>query len=311
MLPSVPGTLLEPVTAGQTRFRMHGLQPDARGIAVGRELLLTFASIDWLVSFLGAYSDEASLDDLLPTMTLEHARREGGGHAILLRCAAGDGYAVDRLARLAVATRGQLYSGGGSVFVRWRERDAPFGYDLVEVIAPNPNEVSVVDTDHVVSYETLDRMDPVDLIQRLQLRAIPLSLSGAGQDLELSGLKDIALVLVAPGLAERVLGYLWRNEVPMGGYYVQLEKDRRASLLLRLRAPRRRVLRGVARNTGGRAARSRVVARRRLSSVTVTRSSSPRRRAVCPERRCFCSVAELAGWNASMGRLGSSKDDIL
>ena len=34
-----------------------------------------FPSIDWLVSFLGAYSDEASLDDLLPTMTLEHARR--------------------------------------------------------------------------------------------------------------------------------------------------------------------------------------------------------------------------------------------
>ena len=87
-------SLLEPVAAGQTRFRMQGLQPDARGIAIGRELLVTFPSIDWLVSFLGAYSDEASLDDLLPTMTLEHARRDGGGHALLLRCAASDGYAV-------------------------------------------------------------------------------------------------------------------------------------------------------------------------------------------------------------------------
>ena len=58
----VAQTLLEPVAAGQTRFRMQGLTPDARGIAVGRELLMAFPSIDWLVSFLGAYSDEASLD---------------------------------------------------------------------------------------------------------------------------------------------------------------------------------------------------------------------------------------------------------
>ena len=53
--------LLEPVGAGQTRFRMQGLSTDARGIAVGREVLITFPTIDWLVAFLGAYSDEASL----------------------------------------------------------------------------------------------------------------------------------------------------------------------------------------------------------------------------------------------------------
>src|SRR6186713_1699195 len=103
--------LLEPVAAGQTRFRMQGLAPDARGIAVGRELLAVFPTLDWLVSFLGAYAEEASLDDLVPTMTLEHARREGGGHALLLRCAASDGYAADRLGRMCAATRGQIYTG--------------------------------------------------------------------------------------------------------------------------------------------------------------------------------------------------------
>lgn len=221
---------------------MQGLQPDARGIAIGRELLVAFPSLDWLVSFLGAYSDEASLDDLLPTVTLEHARREGGGHAILLRCAAGDGYAVDRLSRLAIATRGQLYSGGGAVFVRWRERAAPFGYDLVEPVVPEGDEVIVVDTDYVARYRTIDRMDPVELIGRLQLRAVPLPLGGIARDPELGGLKDMALVLVAPGLAERTLAYLWRQEVPLAGYFVELEGDRRPSLLIRLRAPRARVL---------------------------------------------------------------------
>ena len=242
--------LLEPVAAGQTRFRMQGLAPDARGIAIGRELLVTFASIDWLVSFLGAYSDEASLDDLLPTMTLEHARREGGGHAIVVRCAAGDGYAVDRLARLSLATRGHLYTGGGSVFIRWREREAPFGYDLVSSLTPAANQILVVDRDYVARYESIDRMDPVELIQRLQLRKVPLPLGGPSRDPELCGLKEMALCLVPPGLTARVLAYLWRLEVPMAGYYVHLDDDRRASLLLRLRQPRSRVV-DVLHNTPG------------------------------------------------------------
>jgi hypothetical protein len=238
----VAQTLLEPVAAGQTRFRMQGLTPDARGIAVGRELLMSFPSIDWLVSFLGAYSDEASLDDLIPTMTLEHARRDGGGHAMIMRCAASDGYAVDRIARLTAAARGQLYTGGGSVFVRWREREAPFGYDLVAVLVPEADEVVVVDTDYLAHYTTVDRLDPVELIQRLQLRPVPLPLGGIARDPDMSGLKDMALLLVAPGLTDRVLRYLWQNEVPMAGYYVQLDADRQSSLLLRIRHPRPRIL---------------------------------------------------------------------
>lgn len=234
--------LLEPVAAGQTRFRMQGLTPDGRGIAVGRELLVVFPTIDWLVAFLGAYSDEASLDDLVPTMTLEHARRQGGGHAILLRCAAGDGYAVDRLSRLCGATRGQLYTGVGSVFVQWRQRDAPFGYDLAAPLAAPADEVLVVDLEVSASYKTVDRMDPVELIQRLQLRPVPLPLGGIATDPELCGLKELALVLVAPGLAARTLAYLWRLEVPLAGYYVELDGDPRPSLLVRLRHPRGRAL---------------------------------------------------------------------
>lgn len=221
---------------------MPGLQPDARGIAVGRETLVVLASLDALVAFLGAYSDEASLDDLLPTMTIEHARRSGGGNAVLVRCHSGDGYAVDRLARLASAARGRSYTGGGSTFVAWRERDAPFGYDLAEPMGAGKDELLVVDPDYVARYATTHRMDPVDLIQRLELRAVPLPLGGVSRDPELAGLKEMALILVAPALTARVLRYLWRTDVPMAGYYVRLAGDPRASLLLRLRQPRPRVL---------------------------------------------------------------------
>jgi hypothetical protein len=245
--------ILEPVAAGQTRFRMQGLAPDARGIAVGREALIVFESLDRCVAFLGAYSVEASLDDLLPTMTLERAKRSGGGTALLLRCEASDGYALDRLSRLAGAARSQLYAGSGSVFVRYRESRAPFGYDLAvplaELLARDGNsagltadEVLVVDQEFFSRHKISDRIDPVELIQRLQLRSVTLPLPGIASDPDLCGMRDMALVLVAPGVADRVLAYLWRKEIAMAGVRVTLAEDRRPSLLLRLRSPSGRIL---------------------------------------------------------------------
>jgi hypothetical protein len=254
MLRPVAQSILEPVAAGQTRFRMQGLAPDSRGIAVGREALIVFESLDRCVSFLGAYGVEASLDDLLPSTTLERAKRSGGGSALLLRCEAADGYGLDRLARLAGAARSQLYAGAGSVFVRARESTAPFGYDLAVPVAEllartspsaaglGADEVLVVDREFVARYRSESRIDPIDLIQRLQLRQVALPLQGIASDPELCGMRDMALVLVAPGVAERVLAYLWRKEVPMAGVRVTLAGDRRASLLLRLRNPSGRVL---------------------------------------------------------------------
>ncbi len=235
-------TLLEPVAAGQTRFRLQGLAPDGRGIAIGRELLLVFPAIDRLVAFLGAFSEESSLDDLMPTMTIERAARDGGGNALLLRCVAGDGYAVDRIARLAGATGGQLYSGAAATFVRYREREAPFGYDLAEAVVLPAGDVVAVDLTYATGYSIVDRLDPFDLVQRLSLRPQPIPLAGIAADPDLCGLKDTALVLVAPGLAQRVLAYLWRIDVAMAGCNVTLSGEHRPGLLLRIRQPTGRIL---------------------------------------------------------------------
>jgi hypothetical protein len=237
----MPGPLLEPVAAGQTRFRMQGLAPDGRGIAVGREALLTFESIDRLVAFLGAYSAEASLDELLPSTTIDRARREGGGLNILLRCAASDAYQLDRLGRLARATRSQVFVGSGRTFIRARERKAPFGYDLAvplsDLGARKGETVLAIDLHHATRYEPEGIMDPVDLVQRLALRPVPIPSGGLAADPEMAGMRQMALVLVAPGLADRVLSYLWRREVEMAGVRLAFGDDAEASLLLRLRNP--------------------------------------------------------------------------
>ncbi len=235
--PAMAETLLEPIAAGQTRFLMQGLAPDARGIAVGRETLIVLPSLDRLVAFLGAYSEECSLDELIPTMTIERARRERGGHALLLRCAGGDSYALDRMQRMALAVRGQLYTGGGTVFVRARDRNAPFGYDLAVPLSAESDDVLAVDHEFSARYRAIDRLDPVELIQRLSLRPVPLPLGSISDHADLCGMYDMALALVAPGIAERVLAYLWGAQVNMAGVRIALEGERRASLLLRLRQP--------------------------------------------------------------------------
>ncbi|TPV92583.1 MAG: hypothetical protein B7733_24980 [Myxococcales bacterium FL481] len=238
--------LLEPVAAGQVRFRLPGLAADARGIAVGREALLVFDTLDALVAFLAAYSDEASLDTLFAAMSIDRARREGGGTALLLRAAGNDGYALDRLVRLAHVARGRVYTGSNSLFVGFRDRTAPFGYDLAssasELATSDPQEVVVVERDHATHYRPEEWVNPVDLLLRLAVRPQPLPSRGVGDGAEECGVREMALVLVSPGLGDRVVAYLWRHKVSLAGTRVALGDDRRAAMLLRLRNPAARVL---------------------------------------------------------------------
>jgi hypothetical protein len=237
----MPRAYLEPVSAGQTRFRLQGLVPDARGIAVGREALIVFDTLDRLVAFLGAYSDEASLDDLMPSLTLEHGRHEAGAHAFLLRCAASDGYALDRLARLATHVSGQVYTGNATTFVRWRTRRAPFGNDLALAVSElggvGGDEILAVDQDRFLRFREQESIDPVELIQRLELRRVPVNLDRLDSEPEAMALRELVLILVAPALASRVIHYLWRLEVAMGAARLVLGDDSAPALLLRLRQP--------------------------------------------------------------------------
>ncbi len=239
-------SLLEPVAAGQTRFRLHGLFVDARGVAVGREILAIFETIDRLVGFLGAYSEEMSLDELFLSMTLETGRREGGGRAFLLRCQGGDSYAVERIRRLASVVQSVTYTGAGSIFILPRDRQTPFGFDLANpaetVGAVGPDDVVAVSETYATRLRVIDRLDPIELVQRLSMRPQPIPGDKIDNDPELCGLREMALVLVSPGLSSRITSWLWRRQVAMAGIRLSLRDGEPGSLLLRLRTPPGRIL---------------------------------------------------------------------
>src|SRR6185503_18044033 len=106
------------------------LTADARGGAIGRQLVARFGAVDRLVSFLRVLSAEESLDDLQPGFRIVYARSDGGTReAIIVMPAASQelGETAGRAARLA---RGQLFTGAGKHFVQFRDAQAPLGYDV-------------------------------------------------------------------------------------------------------------------------------------------------------------------------------------
>src|SRR5262249_39714027 len=61
------------VPRGQPPFAMPGVATDARGIVPGKNGVILFPSVDGVVRWLRLYSDEDSLDDLLPGMKILRA----------------------------------------------------------------------------------------------------------------------------------------------------------------------------------------------------------------------------------------------
>lgn len=246
LLHAMARVLLEPVRARQTNFRLQGLGTDSRGIALGREFLVVLDSFERVVSFLGAYSDHASLDALMSSLTIERCRRQGGGRGYLLRCAARESQEGDRMSKLVAVLSGRVLTGSGSVFVQWRNHKAPFGYDLAVALSDlgslSTNDVVVVEPNTQTRYLDPEPIDPTDLILRIKLRRVPLVQGRISADPDRAGVREQALVLVAPGLSDRVVSYLWRRELPMRGAAIRLQDDERPSLLLRLNQPSPEIL---------------------------------------------------------------------
>ncbi len=226
----MPPELLEPVVAGQTRFRASGLVTDPRGVAIGRELLAVLSTFDRVVGFLGACSRELPFGELFSTLTLERARQPGGADEFLVRFALHDSYTLDTLAHLAAPMRAHLFTGAGTVYVQARDVSAPFGYDLAQPVEGQGADVIAVGRFDLRRYRVQDRIDPYDLVLRLEPAPEPAPRTPP----------DMVLVLVAPGLRDRVVRTLWRSKTSFAGAVVALSGSA-PRLLLRVRRPSLRV----------------------------------------------------------------------
>jgi hypothetical protein len=200
--------MLEHVAQGQTRFFTPGVAPDPRGILLGRLCVMTFATLEGAVSWLRLYSSEASLDELMSQLAISKARTALGSREIVVQIPAVSSYAADRAARLTRLVGGAIYTGTAKHFVKYRDDRSPFGYDAIDIGAlPAQADFMVHGDDFAQAYMREGELPFARLLFRLSLRKLP-----GGEKLGPEDRAELYLA-VAHGLADGIIGYLWRNRV--------------------------------------------------------------------------------------------------
>jgi hypothetical protein len=237
--------MLEHVALGQARFMTPGVAPDPRGVLLGRYGVLSFPTLEGVVSWLRLYSAESSLDELLPGMAIYRVRTPLQSREMIVRVPATSSYALDRASRCARLIGGSTYTGTTKHFVQYRDDRSPYGYDAVEIGAlPQGAELMLHGHDFTQSYSRDGELSFEKLLFRLSLRRVP------GADRLRADERQELLLVVARGLGDGVIRYLWRNEVhaevalatPRGASAFDDGSSRRSYLVMRVRDIPERIL---------------------------------------------------------------------
>ncbi|MES1165900.1 MAG: hypothetical protein ABUR63_09085 [Verrucomicrobiota bacterium] len=160
--------MLHRVAVGQPRFNLPGMTADARGAAMGRQLVARFGAVDRLVSFLRLLSAEESLDDLQPGFRIVYARSGAGTREALVAMPAASQELGEAAARAARMARGQLFTGAGKHFVQFRDAQAPLGYD-VDGLVDADGDLILYGVEQTVAYRVESELPLQKLLLRLSL----------------------------------------------------------------------------------------------------------------------------------------------
>lgn len=196
--------MIERVAQHQSRFRAPGLGPDARGVALGPVGIVLLPSVERLVSFLRALGEEGALDELLDSLRIVQVISPLRTRELVVEVQASSSHRMDRLAAVARLVGAMVFTGSGRHFVKYRDAQAPFGYDIAQLVE-DPQDLALYHDRFAQPY----RQDKVialrDLLQRLAPIAVPRARAEVPRML---------YALVRTGLGDSVVGYLARWAVP-------------------------------------------------------------------------------------------------
>lgn len=207
--------MLEPVAAGRSgrAFVVPGLTQDARGIVIGHEAAIVLHSLDQLLSLLRIASGETALGELFPSLRAEELRSSIGGQAYAVFVRLADSRGLDRFARSAAFCGGQLLVGSGRHFVRYRDAQAPYGYDAQAIHAGSDGEYVFYTPLATQLYRRVAEL----VLSRLicQQRLLP-AIGGLKAALHSHDVREPLWLLVPSPLLPRLLRYLWLRQIEVG-----------------------------------------------------------------------------------------------
>ena len=194
------GPVIERVVLHQSRFRTPGLVPDARGVALGPLGMVLLSSPERLVSFLRATGEEGALDELLDSLRIVQVVSPLRTREMVVEVQASSSHRMDRIAAIARLLGGMVFTGSGRHFVKYRDAQAPFGYDIGELLA-DPGDIALYHDRFAQPYKVDRTLAIRDLILRLTPVQVPRGRAETPRML---------YALVHLGLGESVVGYLAR-----------------------------------------------------------------------------------------------------
>jgi hypothetical protein len=199
---------LEHVAHGQTRFMTPGVAPDARGVVLGRYMILLFPTLEGVVSWFRLYSAEASLDELLSGLEIVRVRTPLASREMVVRIPAVSSYTCDRASRLGKLVGGSAYTGTSRHFVKYRDDRSPYGYDAIDISSmPAGAELMLHGDELSQAYGREGDIPFARLLFRLSVRRVPGASRLAAED------RAELVLAVQRGLGDGVVRYLWRNRV--------------------------------------------------------------------------------------------------
>lgn len=190
----------------QTRFTVPGVAPDNRGVVLGKQGALLFASVDRLVGFFRLFCDESSMDELLPKLKIHQVRTPLMSREFLVLYAASTSYLVDRCSRIATLLGGLSFTGSGKHFVKYRDSAAPLGYDATALWGEPADFVLYAET-FTQGYQRVKDVEFAQLLFNLSPRRLPGAPADDLQD------RELLWIGARTGLGRALLTYLWRNRV--------------------------------------------------------------------------------------------------
>lgn len=204
---------LERIALHQTRLRTPGLALDPSGVALGARGLVLLPTVERLVAFLSMYTRDRSFADLLGE---RDTGAEGGlevtvvrsplkTREIVLSFPAASTTLLDVVADVARLAGGVTFTGSGRYYVQYRDRSAPFGYDVVDLLRVESNTDFALH--HLTFTQAYARERPLDLAQmiaRLEPRPDPSADVRSARPL---------WITAEPGVAPALVGYLARSGV--------------------------------------------------------------------------------------------------
>jgi len=204
---------LERIALHQTRLRTPGLALDPSGVALGARGLVLLPTVERLVAFLSVYTRDRSFSDLLGERDVG---AEGGLEVMVVRSPlktrevvlsfpAASTTLLDVIADVARLAGGLTFTGSGRYFVQYRDKTAPFGYDVVDLLrVESGTDFALHHITFTQAYARERAIDLAQLVARLEPRRDPSVTATGARPLWLTAEQGVAPALV---------GYLARSGV--------------------------------------------------------------------------------------------------